>query len=375
MAARPHACEERMDILLIRLRLIGDVIFTTPAIRAVRRRFPDARIAYLVEPGAEPVVRGNPHLDEVIVASRPSGLARSAADVALAARLRRRRFGMVIDFHGGPRSSWMTWASGAPRRIGYAIPGRGWMYTERVERPRALRPRHSVLNQWDLIRPLGVPEADPRRDATEMVEDPAAASAVASKLATLGTGPDSQVIVVHVSAGNAFRRWPEEHFVHLTAGLAAGRSNRRIVVSSGPSDEEAAARVVLKTRDLIGEAGADTVVTWPDLDLAGVRALLSRAALYIGGDSGPLHIAGTTGVPIVALFGPTLAVRSAPWRDPVFFTEAVEPDDLDCRPCNQRRCAPGDFRCLSSISADTVRRAAERALQRGGAAPLPAGLQ
>lgn len=133
-----------MNILLVRLRLIGDVVFTTPAIRALRRHYPDARIAYVVEEEAAAVVNGNPHLDEVIVATSPHAPGRLRADVALIRRLRSERYDLAIDFHGGPRSSLLVWASGAPRRIGYQVAGRSWMYTTAVARPRALRPRHSV---------------------------------------------------------------------------------------------------------------------------------------------------------------------------------------------------------------------------------------
>jgi ADP-heptose:LPS heptosyltransferase len=86
--------------------------------------------------------------------------------------------------------------------------------------------------------------------------------------------------------------------------------------------------------------------------------------LYIGGDSGPLHVAATTRVPIVGLYGPTLPVRSAPWRDEGCVTESVDAGELPCRPCDQRVCAPGDFRCLSSILPAQVVAAATRALRR-----------
>ena len=140
-----------MHILLIRLRMIGDVVFTTPAIRAVRRQFPDARISYLVEDAAAPIVQGNPHLDEVIAIPLTSGVGRLVDDWRIGADLRQRNFDMVIDFHGGPRGSWLTWLTRAPVRIGYTVAGRSWMYTTAVARPRGLRPRHSVQNQWDLL--------------------------------------------------------------------------------------------------------------------------------------------------------------------------------------------------------------------------------
>ena len=141
-----------MNILLIRLRLIGDVVFTTPIIRALGQHYPDARLSYLVEPSAAPVVAANPHLSELITVTHSRGWRRVRDDLQLGAALRRRRFDLVIDLHGGPRSAWLTWASRAPVRVGYDVPGRSWMYTRVVHRPTSYRPRHSVENQWDLLR-------------------------------------------------------------------------------------------------------------------------------------------------------------------------------------------------------------------------------
>ena len=140
-----------MKILLIRLRLIGDVVFTTPIPRALKGAFPGVHITYMVEEAAAPVVARNPHIDALVVVSRRRGWRRLSDDAALAIELRRRKYDIVIDLHGGPRSSWLTYASGARQRIGYTVKGRSWMYTRTVERPRTLRPRHSVVNQWDLL--------------------------------------------------------------------------------------------------------------------------------------------------------------------------------------------------------------------------------
>jgi heptosyltransferase-1 len=111
------------------------------------------------------------------------------------------------------------------------------------------------------------------------------------------------------------------------------------------------------------KAAGNAVLETQTLELSELHALIARAALFIGGDSGPLHIAATTPVPIVELLGPTLAERSRPWRDPRWLSEVVEPGPLPCRPCHQRTCIPGDFRCLTSIGPDRVIDAAGRALR------------
>lgn len=354
-----------MQILLVRLRLIGDVVFTTPAIRALRRRYPQARLAYLVEEAAAPVVEGNPHLDEVIVVPRSRGLRRVAGDLRLGQALRARRFDLAIDFHGGPRASWLTWVSGARERIGYEVAGRSWMYTRTVGRPRGLRPRHSVENQWDLLEALGVPPPSRAEDPVEMAERASAAGSVAARLAAGGVDAGAQLVVVHVSAGNPFRRWPAESFAAVAAGLVRRDPSRAVILTSGPSEAGAAEAVGAAARASAG-AAAGRILRLGEFDLAELRALIGRAALYIGGDSGPLHVAGTTRTPVVGLFGPTLAVRSLPWRDPRVPAIGVEPGPLPCRPCEQRTCVPGDFRCLTGTPPDRVLEAAERALAGKG---------
>ena len=347
-------------ILLVRLRLLGDVALTTPIIRAVRRRFPDAHLAYLVEPAAAPVVARNPHLNDVIVTPRRSGLGRIRDDLALARQLRQQKFDVAIDLHGGPRAGWLTWLSRAPMRIGYTIAGRSWMYTHVVRRSPGLAPRHSVLNQADLLRPLGIETCDPVDEPMEMADDATAGARIRERLAAAGVGAHDPIAVMHVSAGNRFRFWPA--LPATAAELALRHSRLRVFTVAGPADRGAAAAVVQDARNTAGSAGARIIDA--DFDLFELRELIARAAVYIGVDSGPAHIAATTNAPIVELIGPTRPERSRPWRDPRWFTEMIDAGPLPCRPCDQRVCAPGDFRCLTGISADQVVAAAGRAIQR-----------
>ena len=196
--------------------------------------------------------------------------------------------------------------------------------------------------------------------------DPDATAAMAGRLARAGVGLSDRLVVVHVSAGNPFRRWPQSAFAALVASLASRDPGLSVLVTSGPSERKAAGRVVERARARLEAADRERVLTFDEFSLAELRGLLDRATLYIGGDSGPLHIAATSAIPIVALYGPTLPVRSAPWRNRSLVTESVEIADLPCRPCDQRVCAPGDFRCLTRISPQDVIAAAERALTRSG---------
>jgi lipopolysaccharide heptosyltransferase II len=369
---RPAHCRP-VKLLLIRLRLIGDVVFTTPLLSALKRACPQAHLTYLVEREAAAIVAGNPHLDEVIVVPRTRGWLRIGEDFRLARQLRAARFDAVLDLHGGPRSSWLTWATGAPQRIGYDIQGRGWQYTRTVHRPRELKPRHSVASQWDLLSALdGWPGSppDPVRDPVEMILDHHVDRRIAARLQEARVDASHTLIVIHVSAGNPFRRWPEPAFTRLVVALAGAEERRRIVLSSGPSDRDAADRIARAARLELGPALGGRVLEFGEVDLVELRALVERSRLFIGGDTGPLHIAATTRTPIVGIYGPTLAARSAPWRDPDIPTAAVQIEGLPCRPCDQRVCEPGDFRCLTRIEPEAVVEAAERLLKQARAAAL-----
>ena len=330
------------------------MVFTTPAIAALRRQFPAARLTYLVEAPAAPVIQHHPAVDEVLILERPRGLARLRYDLRLARQIRAKRFDIAIDSHGGPRSGFLTWASRAPQRIGYELPGRRWCYTTRLPWTRSLTPpRHSVLNQWDLLTPLGIAAPDRARDAVTMFVDADANARVTQRLRASAVDDAAPIVVMHVSAGNPFRRWPATSFARVAADLARDDRHRRIVVTSGPSEAAAAEAVATEARRLAGDA-ASGIVRTGEFDLAELRSLVGRAALYIGGDSGPLHVAATTATPIVALFGPTLPERSMPWRDPAIRAVAIDAGPLPCRPCHQRHCVPGDFRCLTAISPTMV---------------------
>lgn len=308
-------------------------------------------------------MRHNPHLDTVIEVARPRGLARLVYDLSLARRLRRERYDVALDFHGGPRSAWLVRATGAPRRIGYDIPGRRFFYTTRVPwHPDLVPPRHSVLNQWDLLTPLGIGAPDPAEDCVEMTAGADARATAAARLAAAGVPADARLVVLHVSASNPFRRWPRESFAQVAAALARQDPRRRIMITAGPSEADAASAVAEAAAREAG-AAAGAIVRCGEPSLEELHVIMSRAQLFIGGDSGPLHVAATTAVPIVALFGPTLPERSMPWRARPDTAAAVQPGPLPCRPCHQRACVPGDFRCLTALTPDAVLAAAGQVLE------------
>ena len=145
---------------------------------------------------------------------------------------------------------------------------------------------------------------------------------------------------MHVSAGNPFRRWPRDRSPTLAAALAPRRPARRIIITSGPSEARRGRRAAIAAaRAGLATTLARRIVSLRRVrSLAELRALVDRAALYIGGDSGPLHVAATTTVPIVALFGPTLPERSAPVAQPSLRHRSVDAGPLPCRRAISAAC-------------------------------------
>ncbi len=326
------------DLLFIRLRLLGDIIFTIPAIRLFKEHFPASRLHYVVEERYREIAELIPGVDSIITVPRRRGL----RDV-LAFRRQVRALGIrtAVDFHSGPGSAMLTLASGAWLRLGYRTPNRNWAYNRLVERHDPARSPHSVANQARLLEPLGIRSLEiPPYPPIDTGAFP-----VSSRLVPLiGMQPK---VVVHLGAGNRFRDWGEDHFSDLVQRLVAGKI-AVVLIGGSREEQERAARLgrIPGVHDLSGP-----------LPLRELLALISASAAYVGADSGPLHLASLTATPLVALFGPNRTAISGPWR-----REALEVIELemDCRPCSQRSCKYGTIPCMRDISTDQVHEAVRK---------------
>jgi lipopolysaccharide heptosyltransferase II len=333
-------------ILLIRLRRIGDIVMTTPAVAALKRALPRSLLSYVVEEPFRRLVEGNPDLDEVLVVPPHQGF---ISFLRFIRRLRRERYDLAIDFHGGPRASRITWLSRAKTKAGYELKHKGFFYDVRVPRSREGTPVHSVVNHLNLLRAVGIAIEEPRPPLFL----PPARQEEADRIEGFWTDhglPGAKVVVLHIGAGNEFRDWGASNLAALADRLAVLQDVRVILV--GATQDMSRAENIRKTRPkkILSLAGK--------INLIELREVIARAALFAGPDSGPMHIAATTRAPIVALFGPTLPANFAPWKAEATLIEKP----MDCRPCKQRRCLTEDFRCLRSITIDEVFTACTRLL-------------
>ena len=352
-------------ILVIRLGAVGDVLRTLPAFGELRTRHPDAHIAWMVEGKAEGAVRGQPGIDEVIVFPREELEAELAARqwvgfarrvIAFVAELRRRRFELVLDFHAILKTGWIARVSGARWRVGYARPfarelsGLGLNRRARIEPARISR----YLRNAALVDFLGTgPLVMPRAEAGEgrgFAVSPELRESMQERLA----GVSRPLAVIHPgsSAGTPYKRYPVAAWAAVTRSLAADGVHC-IVSAGGPGglDEGALAESIVR------ESGGSAQLAPPTGTLGDLAALFQVCDLFIGSDSGPLHLASLVGTPVVQLLGPTDPVENRPWPGTPSRSVRVP---VGCSPC--RRGCPAAS-CMTTLPPAVVAAAARELLE------------
>jgi len=339
-------CSAIQKILLIRLRRIGDVVMTTPALTILREHCPEAKIDYIIDEPYRKLVEGHPALDEVIVLPKKLKTRHFLRHIRT---IRKNTYDVLLDFHGGPRASLFAFFSKARLKIGYKIKYKHFIYDTVIPREPEEGFIHSVENHVNLVKSLGVsPSSIPKPSL------PPGKRLEAEKIQRIlrrNHYLGYKLITLHISAGNAFRDWGVDKFIALT-DLTAGIQDVKIILIGGQDDRQAEAEILEKsTAPLISLVG--------QLNLRELKELISVSSLFVGPDSGPMHIASTTSTPIVALFGPTLPAHFAPWGAQATLLEKT----FDCRPCRQRECIHKDFRCLRSIRPQEVYKACLTYLQ------------
>jgi lipopolysaccharide heptosyltransferase II len=366
-ASAPFAARSPSDgpqplrrVLLIRPDHIGDVLFATPAIRALRSSLPDAHIACLVGPWAREIVQDNPHLDEVMTCPFPGFTRRPKRHVldpylvlwSYARTLRTQRFDLALvlrfDHWWG---AMLALRAGISERIGYGVRETAPFLTQAL--PYASG-RHEVEQNLSLIEAVtGGRVADP--GPLEFKPAPEAVRSASKLLAQ--RDPRKGYLCLHPGSGAPVKLWRPEAFAQVADHLAQ-RHDLQVVIT-GSADERPLVESIVERMD------ANPLVIVGQTSLAELAALMGRCRLVIGVDSGPLHLAVSQGVPTVHLFGPVDHRAFGPWGDPSKHLVVVS--GKSCIPCNRLDYADHELEehdCVRSIAAGAVLKAAETLLKR-----------
>jgi heptosyltransferase-2 len=334
-------------ILVRATNWLGDAIMALPALRAVRNRFPDAEIAIVARPYVADIYRDQEIANQLIAYDPKGSHAGYLGRERLAAELRAQKFDTALLLQNAFDAAWLAWRAKIPERIGYARDGRSFLLTKALPVPRPGEiPVHEKFYYLELLRRAGwldsvpdesfiglrVPE-EKRRNAGEFL-----------RKAGVRQGALRIAIGAGASYGSA-KCWPPSRFAEV-ANRWQSKADADVILFGTAAEAGVSTAISAEMRcppiDLTGKTG-----------IADLPAVLSQCHLFIGNDSGAMHVAAAVGLPIVAVFGPTDPFGTAP----VTPRCSIVQQKPYCGPCFLRRC-PTDHRCMTAVTADMVEAAA-----------------
>ena len=346
-----------MKIAVFMPNWIGDTVMATPALRAVRRKYPDAEIVAILRPHVTDVLAGLDLIDRDLLHD-PRGKSVKNYGWQFVSRMQREQFDLALLFPNSLRSGWLAWLSGAKRRVGFNRNCRGRLLTDRIV-PKPKSEPHPVIDEYlRLAEHLGCTETSRNMELATVPEDDL-------KWNRFWNRQDSRLQskgIITLNPGGAFgsaKHWPSESFGLLARRLAL-ELDKTVLVLCGPAERDEA-------RSIVRIANHPSVLSLADvtLSIGLTKVAVKQSELLISTDSGPRHFASPFGVPVVTLFGPTHIA----WSETYYPKEIPMQIDVDCGPCQKRICPLGHHRCMTDLSADRVFSAAVSLLDRYASAP------
>ena len=337
-----------MKIMIRATNWVGDAIMALPALRAVRKRFPEAGIAIVARPYVADIYRDQQLCNQLIAYDPVGEHAGFRGRAWLAAELRAQNFDSALLLQNAFDAAWLAWRAGIPQRIGYACDGRSLLLTNSVPIPKLGEiPAHEQFYYLELLRRAGWLDLLPSETfITLNVPDEIRHRATKFLLAA-GARPDATRIAIGAGASyGSAKCWPPDRFAELANRLQA-RTDADVILFGTAAEAGVSSAIAASMRrppiDLTGKTA-----------IADLPALLSQCHLFIGNDSGAMHVAAGVGLPVVAVFGPTDPYGTTP----VTPRCSVVQEKPYCSPCFLRRC-PTDHRCMTGITPDAVEAAAK----------------
>jgi heptosyltransferase-2 len=330
-------------ILIIRTDRIGDMIISTPVIKALRRAYPGAYIAVLVRPYTVSVIRGNPYIDEVIVYDKKTVESDPVSFFGFVGYIRSKKFDITLVLHPTNRVHLLAFLAGIPRRVGYDRK-LGWLLTDRLPYTQVQGKRHQRDYMLDIIRHIGIEPGDLSYD---IPVDPEAERWARDLFEKEGLSADTKVAVLNPGASCPSKIWPAAGYAAVGDYLA-GRLGFKVIVLGGPQ-----ALDVKTCRDVIAAMKIKPLDLAGKVDIPQTASLFRRVHLVISADTGPMHIASAVSVPLVVIFGRNQAGLSPLRWGPVNANSRVLHRNVGCVKCLAHDCTR-DFACLKAITVEDV---------------------
>lgn len=331
---------EKPKILVFNVNWMGDVLFSTPAIRLIRKTYPGSFIAVIVTDRCREVLEGNPNLNEIIIYDeygRHKGLFGKLKFVGL---LHKKRFDKVFLFHRSFTRALITFIAGIPERIGYYTRKRFYLLTTRIKRLNVNK-LHRADYYLHIVKTYEAYQADVNFRLDFFIPEDTKIS-IDSLLHQEGIKDDDFIVVLNSGGNWAQKRWPKENFAVLS-NILIRDYDARIILSGAEKDRQLAEEITqLSGMDIINLCGR--------INLKQLAALMQRASLVVSNDSGPLHIASSVGARVIGLFGPTSVLITGPYKAKNSY---IIQEDVGCAiPCYKQGCS--DLRCMKAVTVDTI---------------------
>lgn len=331
-----------MKILIRATNWVGDAILALPALRAVRSKFPEAEIAVLARPYVADIYRDQDICNQLIAYDSRKHAGFFGRE-RLAAELRAQKFNLALLLQNAFDAAWLAWRAGIPERIGYARDGRSFLLTKPIPVPKTGEiPPHERFYYLELLRRAGWIDSLPDDSYISLNVSDLSRKRAEEFLAQSGVRPNSLRIAIGAGASyGSAKCWPPSRFAELANRLQP--ESDADVILFGTAAEAAV------TRAISSELRRPPIDLTEKTSIADLPALLSQCHLFIGNDSGAMHVAAAVGLPVVAVFGPTDPYGTAP----VTSRCTIVQEKPYCSPCFLRHC-PTDHRCMCAITPEMV---------------------
>jgi heptosyltransferase II len=328
---------EKIEKLLIRsANWIGDAVMTTPAVRAIRKNFTDAKISLLAKPWVVPVFENNPHIDQII----PYNSGGALSTIKTAKMLSKYHFDGAILFQNAFEAAWIAYLAKIPIRIGYDTDLRKVLLTHPVRRSSKILRLHQTHYYNEILTGAGLKtdgthlelylSSKDRESALNMLKD----SDIFETDLIVGINPSA-------TFGSA-KQWFPERFVQVADRLNK-RFGSKTLIFGGPNDRELGANIMKMMKTFAVDLSGKTTLTE-------AMALIARCRLFITNDSGLMHVAAALNVAQVAIFGSTNFAATGPWSS----RSRIVRGQVGCSPCLKPKCPLGHKECMQKISVDKV---------------------
>jgi heptosyltransferase-2 len=340
-----------MKIMIRATNWVGDAILALSALRAVRQRHPDAKISIVARPYVADIYREQQVCDELI-SYDPNGEHRGwSGREKLASELRYRKFDVALLLQNAFDAAWLAWRAQIPQRIGYSRDARSLLLTKAIPVPKPGEiPPHEKFYYLELLRRAGWLDQLPDELHITLRVPDAARLRAAQTLLEAGSRPHTLRIAVGAGASyGSAKCWPPDRFAKALNSLLS-QADADVILFGTPSELPVSTAIAAELqRAPINLTGKTSIADLP--------GLLSECHLFLGNDSGAMHVAAAVGLPVVAIFGPTDPEGTAPVTPRVTIVQQKP----YCSPCFLRRC-PTDHRCMTAVTPAMVESALQSAL-------------